>query len=65
MFYKTEKTKVNRDLKNSSYEDIEIAVKKGRIDRNEKQKAVVEEKYMQNLKAYKSAVGLRCSLARA
>ena len=47
MFYKSEKTKVKRDLKNSSAEEIELAVKKRWIDISEEEKAMLQDKYRQ------------------
>lgn len=58
MFYKSEKTKVKRDLKNSSAEEIELAVKQRWIDISEKEKAMLEDKYRQALEAYEIKVKL-------
>ena len=58
MFYKSEKTKVKRDLKHSSAEEIELAVKKRWIDISEKEKAMLEDKYRQALEAYEVKVKL-------
>ena len=58
MFYKSEKTKVKRDLKHSSAEEIELAVKKRWIDISEKEKTMLEDKYRKALEAYEVKVKL-------